>query len=245
MKIGADVSFTATGDNSLGSSALVFLDGFLYTVGGISDGGVESTVRRATVGDNCLLGPFELLASLNQARRAAGAVVIERTLVIGGENQADGLSTIESAEILADGTLGPWEFTGATPGARTGQGVALVQRDDGLWMFGGRSGDLSVHHSPAPINLEVWASVGSLRDSSCAGDAGLQFCGHSNDSFVDLLSLGDSPPDTPTATPADAVTKMIPVVAGDLALLLGGTAVNSSVARVATTTSLLTFVEGE
>lgn len=108
----------ATESNQLNTArtdmGLVHINGYLYAIGGASNGGRLKTVEYAKVNSDGSLGSWQYSNSMNIERWKTSAVACNGYLyAIGGLSSYSGyVASIEKAQINSDGTLGSWSYTG-------------------------------------------------------------------------------------------------------------------------------------
>ncbi len=99
------------------SAAAVIANGYLYVIGGIRGGGIETgfvkSVEFARLQPDGSVKDWRLTSSLTMPRGFLTAVTANGFIyALGGETYRNGLlllNTVERAKILSTGSLGPWE----------------------------------------------------------------------------------------------------------------------------------------
>ncbi len=122
--------------------ALTTGHGYLFAVGGMSQGQVANTVYTALIQKDGTIGPWTTTQTLSTPLAHAGATVLGDWLIVAGGTTALNLTTpvatAEAAAIAPGGKLGPWR-----PLANLGSpaaGPAVITQGNYLYVLGGFNG---------------------------------------------------------------------------------------------------------
>ncbi len=152
---------------------VVYIDGYLYAVGGFG-GKLLDSIERARVGPDGRLGEWELLSDTMQHARYVHAAksVGERLYVLGGHDKSAGvgIAAVEWAQQDDEGMFHPWQGTAPMRKNRYGLG-AVVYRGQ-LYAMGGIDGQMHLASIERGRLLEEGGIAGWQRTTALPGARG-------------------------------------------------------------------------
>lgn len=146
-------------------SSSVAYNGYVYVLGGYSNGSTSATVYYALINSNGTLGGWNTTTSLPVDITRSSSVVYNGYVYEIGGYVSGGTTTVYYSQIGTGGTLGSWSTTTALPSASYDNAVAV--NGSYVYLVGGFSaGALSANSIYAQINsngtLGSWTSTTAL-----------------------------------------------------------------------------------
>ena len=171
-------SNTTTISSSLAYAASVAANGYVYEIGGTTNGvasGVVNSVSYAPINGNGSIGSWTATTSLNTGVFNAGAVVLNGYVyVIGGAGSGGDLTKVQWAQLNPNGTVGSW--TNGSGGGLLPQrlgGASIVATNNTIYVIGGNDSTTSgiqntVYYAQPGANgaITAWTTSASTINGS-------------------------------------------------------------------------------